>query len=346
MAEPTISAHFLRHVAHCLELTGRSADPLLKTIGIVRATLDDPQQQLPLIDFIRFFEAAAEYASNPHFGLHVGRLAASDSFGPLSFLFLSAPTLRDAFSSFTRYLDTMQQGSRNLFEERHDIATFEYGVTCPIVRQCRQDTEYSIGATYTLARQFVGGQFSLREVRFEHEMIGDYARYREYFGCDVFFSQDRNSFSFEIGLLDCWGHALSPTLHPILEEHMRRKAEDSLGKETMAERIRTLIDNKPSDWKTSMSTVAADFGISVPTLHRRLRAEGEDWKTIIKQRQMQKASRLLQESQRKISDIALATGFSESASFTRSFAKHFGITPSSYRRLCHGRPPSGQRAKV
>ncbi|MBU0557127.1 MAG: AraC family transcriptional regulator [Alphaproteobacteria bacterium] len=332
MAEPTIAAHFLRHVAHCLELTGRPADPLLQAIGIERASLEDPQQLLLLADFIRFFEAAADYVNNLHFGLYVGRLAASDSLGPLSFLFLSAPTLREAFSSFTRYLETMQQGSRHRFEEHAHLATFEYGVTHPNVSQCRQDTEYSIGATYTLARQFVGGQFSLVEVRFEHEIIGDYARYRDYFGCDVFFSQDRNSISFDVDLLNFSSQALSPTLYPILEEHLRRKAEAFLGQDTMAERVRGLIDSKPSDEKLSITAAAADLGMSVPTLNRRLRAEGADWTNLLHERRMQKASRLLQESQRRISDIALAIGFSESASFTRSFAKYFGVTPSRYRK--------------
>ncbi|MCW2349159.1 AraC-like DNA-binding protein [Sphingobium sp. B12D2B] len=226
----------------------------------------------------------------------------------------------------------MQQGSRNLFVAHQDLATFEYGVTHEAPSQRRQDTEYSIGATYTLARQFVGGPFSLREVRLEHDMVGDYARYRDYFDCDVFFSQDRNSFSFDAALLDCPGRVLSQTLHPILEDHLRRKAEEHYNGGTTVGQLRALIEALPLDQRPSISDAAAGIGVSVPTLHRRLRAEGMVWKTMVREGRMQIAARLLQESRRKIADIALATGFSESASFTRSFHKHFGVTPSRYRR--------------
>ena len=98
MPDPSISAQFLRHVANCVELTGRAPDGLLTNIGLTRGELDDPERLIRLADFLSFFEDAAVLARNPHFGLHAGRLAGSDSLGPLSFLFLSAPTLRQAFA--------------------------------------------------------------------------------------------------------------------------------------------------------------------------------------------------------------------------------------------------------
>ena len=43
------------------------------------------------------------------------------------------------------------------------------------------------------------------------------------------------------------------------------------------------------------------------------------------------AARLLRQGRRDIADIALAVGYSESASFIRAFARHFGTTPLRYR---------------
>ena len=151
MSEPTISVIILRHVANCLDLTGNSSDELLGEIGLSRASLDDRELVIPLQDFLLFFERAAERSNNPHFGLQAGRLVGSDSLGPLSFLFLSAPTLKDAFSSFVRYLDTMQQASSNEFRVEGARAVFEYGLADQSLEFRRQDAEYSIGATYTLA---------------------------------------------------------------------------------------------------------------------------------------------------------------------------------------------------
>ncbi len=330
MAEPTISAQFLRHVANCVELTGHSAAGLLAQIGAARAVLEDPEGRIPLAHFIAFFEDAAALVRNPHFGLHAGRLAGSDSLGPLSFLFLSAPDLRTAFASFTRYLSAMQQASRNHFADEGNWATFSYRVVDPSVTQRRQDAEYSIGAMFSLARQFTGGEVALREVRFEHARVGDYARYRDYFGCDVFFEQDCNALTMEGRYLAARGRVLSASLHPIVEEHLQRLAGRDAAP-SFARQVQALIEAAPLDAPPSLAQAARQLAVSLPTLHRRLRSEGTGWRALLQAHRMVAAARLLRTSRRNISAIALDVGFAESASFTRAFVRHCGITPARYR---------------
>ncbi|OYU35442.1 AraC family transcriptional regulator [Novosphingobium sp. PASSN1] len=331
MAEPQIAAQFLRHVANCVELTGHSAAGLLARIGVTREVLEDPDGLIPLANFVSFFEDAAELVRNPHFGLHVGRLSGSDSLGPLSFLFLSAPDLRTAFTSFTRYLSAMQQASRNQFIDEGGWATFSYGVLDQSLTRRRQDAEYSIGAMFSLARHFTGGEIELREVRFEHERVGDYARYRDYFGCDVFFEQDCNAIAMDGRYLDLRGRVLSPSLHPILEEHLRRLAGRK-GSGSLADAVKALIEDAPLDAPPPLAELAAQLNLSVPTLHRRLAAEGTSWRALVAANRMETAARLLRTSRRNVSMIALDVGFAESASFTRAFARHFGVSPGRYRK--------------
>ena len=330
MAEPQIAAQFLRHVANCVELTGHSAAGLLARIGAAREVLDDPDGLIPLAHFVSFFEDAADLVRNPHFGLHAGRLSGSDSLGPLSFLFLSAPDLRTAFASFTRHLSTMQQASRNHFADEGGWATFSYGVLDQSLTRRRQDAEYSIGAMFSLARQFTGGDIELSEVRFEHERVGDYAKYRDYFGCDVFFEQDCNALTLQGRYLDIRGRVLSPALHPILEEHLLRLAGRE-GVTSLSDAVKAMIEDAPIDAPPTLGAVAAGLELSVPTLHRRLAAEGTGWRALVAAHRMETAARLLRTSRRNVSAIALAAGFAESASFTRAFTRHFGVSPGRYR---------------
>ena len=331
MAEPQIAAQFLRHVANCVELTGHSAAGLLARIGVTREVLEDPDGLIPLANFVSFFEDAAELVRNPHFGLHAGRLSGSDSLGPLSFLFLSAPDLRTAFTSFTRYLSAMQQASRNQFIDEGGWATFSYGVLDQSLTRRRQDAEYSIGAMFSLARQFTGGEIELREVRFEHERVGDYARYRDYFGCDVFFEQDCNAIAMDGRYLDLRGRVLSPSLHPILEEHLRRLAGRE-GSGSLADAVKALIEDAPLDAPPPLAELAARLNLAVPTLHRRLAAEGTSWRALVAANRMETAARLLRTSRRNVSMIARDVGFAERASVTRAFARHCGVSPGRYRK--------------
>jgi hypothetical protein len=279
MAEPTISAQFLRHVANCVELTGHSAAGLLAQIAVTREMLEDPDGLIPLAHFVSFFEDAAALVRNPHFGLHVGRLAGSDSIGPLSFLFLSAPDLRTAFASFARYLSTFQHATRHQFTDQGTRATFAYGLVDQSLTRRRQDAEYSIGAMVSLARQYTGGDIEIGEVRFEHERVGDYARYRDYFGCDVFFEQDCNALTIAGRYLSQRGRVFSPSLHPILEEHLRR-LEGRGSDQTFAGQIKALIAAAPLDALPSLAEAARRLEVSVPTFNRRLHSEGTGWRAL------------------------------------------------------------------
>jgi AraC-like DNA-binding protein len=330
MAQPVIAAQFLRHVANCLELTGRSAAGLLAELGLDRDAIEGADTEIPLGLFLTFFERAAVMSNNPSFGLHAGRLVGSDSIGPLSFLFLSAPDLAAAFASFTRYLDTMQQASRNRFVVEGDHAMFEYKVVDPSLPQRRQDAEYSISAMFSLARQYTGGTIELREVRFEHERAGPYGVYRDYFGCDVFFEQDTNLMVFAAQHLSHRGRVLSPVLHPIMEDHLRRRA-DSGGEGTPVDRARAMIANAPLDQPLRVAEVADRLGISLPTFNRRLRGAGTSWRTLIDEHRLAAADRMLRETHRSVADVALAVGYAESASFSRAFSRHFGRNPRASR---------------
>lgn len=331
MNTPTISAQFLRHIADCLELTGCAPDPLLAQYELQRNELDDPRRMVPLKDFLSFFELAAEEAQNPLFGLHAGRLAGSDSLGPIGFLFLSAPTLREAFRSFTEYLATMQQAARNAFVEEGGLATFEYSISDESLQTRRQDAEYSIAAMYNFAKNYVGPGFNLVDVRFEHSPASDHKNYREYFRCDVYFDQDINSLTFDSVFLDGGSRVLDPALFPIIEEHLSRRATERQGKDTFLQQVTKLLEADPLDRSSTIAEVAGRLGVSVPTLNRRLRGEGAKWRDLVQERRMNAAARMLCHSNRGVAEIALAVGFAESASFIRSFHRHFGTTPRKFR---------------
>ena len=331
MSKPTISIQVLRHVANCLVLTGCSPEPLLAMYNLRRDDLDDPKGVIALEDFLSFFEIAAIRANNPHFGLYAGRLAGSDSLGPLGFLFLSAPTLRAAFRGFTSLLETMQQAARNGFAEEDGIATFEYVITDQTLQKRRQDAEFSVAAMHTFARNYVGSDFELVEVRFEHARDGDYRAYRDFFRCDVYFDQDTNSFSFEDRFLDKRGGVLDAALFPIIEEHLRRRAADTENALCPSGYLIRLLETSPLDTTPTLEEAADTLGISVATLNRRLRSVGVSWRQIVQDRRMNAAARLLRQSQRGVAEIALAVGYSESASFVRSFNRYFGTTPKRYR---------------
>lgn len=343
MLKPTISVLVLRHVVNCLDLVGCDPEPMLARLGLRRNDLDNARGVMPLEQFLTFLEGAAQEAGNPYLGLQAGRLGALNSLGALGFLFLSAPSLRTAFTGFSDYLATIQDAARSCFSTAEGLVTYEYQITDQTLQARRQDAEFSIAIMDNMCRNYVGGAFEPVEVRFEHSCNGDERVYRKFFRCPVFFDQETNAFSFEVRFLDCTSPVIDPELYPIVEEHVRRRAAENARRGTSLGALVHALEASPLDRAPQLEEVAGAMGVSAATLSRRLRAQGLRWRDLVNERRMQAAARLLRQSRRDVAEIALSVGFAESASFIRRFGRHFGMTPQSYRRAGEEALSAGQR---
>ena len=343
MLKPTISVLVLRHVVNCLDLVGCDPEPMLAPLGLRRNDLDNARGVMPLEQFLTFLEGAAQEAGNPYLGLQAGRLGALNSLGALGFLFLSAPSLRTAFTGFSAYLATIQDAVRSCFSADEGLATYEYQITDQTLQARRQDAEFSIAIMHNMCRNYVGGAFEPVEVRFEHSCNGDERVYRKFFRCPVYFDQETNAFSFEARFLDCTSPVIDPELYPIVEEHVRRQAAENTRRGTSLGALVRALEGSPLDRAPQLEEVAETMGVSAATLSRRLRAQGLRWRDLVNERRMQAAARLLRQSRRDVAEIALSVGFAESASFIRRFGRHFGMTPQAYRRAGDEGLSAGQR---
>jgi AraC-like DNA-binding protein len=79
--------------------------------------------------------------------------------------------------------------------------------------------------------------------------------------------------------------------------------------------------------------LAADrMGISVRTLQRWLHAAGLTYASVAQEARCARARQMLEQSGRKIRDVAVALGYSDPAHFTRAFQRWTGQTPRDFRR--------------
>jgi AraC-like DNA-binding protein len=332
LQQPTISTQIVRHIRDCLELAGVPSAPLLEQHGIASDKVDERDEAVSLAAYVRFFEAAAAAAGNPHFGMHAARVMSADGLGPLSFLFLSAPTLGQAFQTFTEYLDAMQEATFNAFVADAGISHFSYGIRDAAIAPRRQDSEYSLGVMCNLLRQYCGGKAAPSEIHFEHERAGALSWYESYFDCPVFFEQPQNRLYLRLDLLGRGSSALSTELFPIIAGHLKARMHDQGAEPSAADQVRDLLMAHPPDRLPGLDQTASRLGCSRSTLMRRLAAEGQRFGALASERRIGHARQLLASGNRTIADIALACGYAEAASFTRAFTKQCGQTPSRWRR--------------
>jgi AraC-like DNA-binding protein len=88
-----------------------------------------------------------------------------------------------------------------------------------------------------------------------------------------------------------------------------------------------------------MSEAAALVGMSEPTFSKYFkRATGQNFSDLVRKLRLAHARRLLEHSDKPISDICYEVGFSNLSNFNRHFLNDAGETPRSYRQRTQGRP--------
>ena len=98
-------------------------------------------------------------------------------------------------------------------------------------------------------------------------------------------------------------------------------------------RVIEVVNDGFADRQWSVEVIASKLNMSVQTFRRRLMAAaGESPKAFISAIQMEKAGKLLTEHpDMSIVDVAFKCGFDEASSFTHTFKRIYGISPSQYR---------------
>lgn len=103
--------------------------------------------------------------------------------------------------------------------------------------------------------------------------------------------------------------------------------------------VRRLLAADPAaDW--SMDQVAQAIATSVPTLRRKLAAEGVVFRDLVQDVRMAHALALLQNTDTPVLHVAQAAGYASTSRFAARFRARFGYLPTDIRGQHRGRNPS------
>ena len=106
--------------------------------------------------------------------------------------------------------------------------------------------------------------------------------------------------------------------------------------------VQDVVEARLSDVSFGVEVLAGEVGMSQRQLLRKLRAlTGETSSELIWRLRLERAAQLLRQNTGSVKEIAFATGFKHEASFSRSFRKVYGVSPSEYAAQ-HDQEPAGR----
>ena len=115
----------------------------------------------------------------------------------------------------------------------------------------------------------------------------------------------------------------------LFEQQCREVLDARLARVGVAGQVRSRLRHERGDWP-SMADVAADLHVDERTLRRRLTAEGTSFRRLVDEVRHGRALELLGQGA-AVSEVASELGYSETATFTRSFTRWEGVSPSRLR---------------
>lgn len=104
----------------------------------------------------------------------------------------------------------------------------------------------------------------------------------------------------------------------------------SASRTTVAQKVIHYIEQN-IEKNISLDTLSSYMGLSITTLKRRLSDENVSFSKLLIIKRIVHAATLLRVSTKTISQVALESGFKNTAHFTTAFKKYYGMTPTMFR---------------
>lgn len=329
MERRMVAPRFMEDTLDCLRRHGVPAEPLLAKVGLP-PVITEP---ITSVQYGALWHAAAQVMDDEFFG-EGARPMRAGSFSMLCHAILSTVTLEHALRRGLRFL-------RVVLDDPHGQLIVENGLAQIVLKDAGGTRSAFAYRTFWIIVHgvncwLVGRRIPIRWVDFHCSAPPNGTDYRLFFGAPVRFDQPETRLVFDADFLKL------PTIRDerALKDFLRHAPANILVQyrhdaglsATVRERLNTTL---PSAWP-SFEALAEQMRVSAPTLRRKLRLEGQTYRSIKDEMRRGLAVNALLTGHRHVADLAPDLGFSEPSAFHRAFRKWTGKSPASFRREAAG----------
>lgn len=185
---------------------------------------------------------------------------------------------------------------------------------------------------HRLASWLIGSFVELESVTIDLPRRRSAAGVNAAFRCGVLFGQPGCSLRFHPRYLAFPVIRSEAELDAMLATFPAELLRIDAGLESVSARVRALLGGDFSRELPGLEEIAGRLHMTVPTLHRRLLAEGASFRKIKDHCRRDAALALLRDSELGGAELAERLGFSDASTFLRAFRKWTGCTPGEFRR--------------
>jgi AraC-like DNA-binding protein len=324
----TVSSRAL--IAAC-ERLGVDTDTLLRTVGIRRETLEDPDARLQNREAGALWAKAYELSGDPVLSLHVAEACPLGAYKVIDYMGANARTVGEAFRYSARYFPLINTAVRLTIDESGDPVTFDVAGESGPAGVSRPYAEYCLAAFVLHVRAATGVAFELRRVTFTHRLPPDVSEHERVFGCPVRFEAEHNRLYLDRAAWEARTSAAHSGVLAVLAEHADLLLSRLPCGPDLIERTRRAIGGRLRGGDPSLESVARELGMSERSLQRHLRELGYTYAALADEVREATARLYLEQPDIALAEIGYLLGFADQSTFNRAFKRWTGCTPGQAR---------------
>lgn len=333
----------LSHLPQLMREAGHDPWHLLESFGVTPAMMAQPMSPIPIALQGQILQAAADATGRADLGLLIGQRATMENAGPLRLLVFNSRTTREAVESLVRYLGIWYRGIDLTLTSDQGYACLSVSVDGKFPGREHFLTAY-LAALVKLLEGIFSRAWRPSQVHISYRRPAQAEHYSRFFRAPVLYDQPRHAVFFPEAALN----ETRPGSEQMLDSFLRQYMGELEAREQthFVERVRQVIDSLLATGDCSIVRVADMFAVHRVTLHRHLRQHGTTFETLLEESRRALATRMLEQTDLPVGEIATTLGYGSAGSFVRAYRRWYGVTPGIGRHRSQRLDRSASRPSV
>jgi AraC-like DNA-binding protein len=329
---PLVRANAILPLIKFLDQNGCPSERFLKQAKLPIAALENPETLIPLYSAFTFSELVARQEGIELFGVLAGQRVRVDDFGMFSKVACQSLTLYDFLNTISVLLTAMHNsGARVWLDQQGDKVWLNHQYINHANVQNQQAQYYACLLYLKIIQSVAAGGWHATDLHFQANKLKGLDDLDVFSQVRVRFNQPHNAIGFAKSLM-CL------PLKPLVNHHLSHQQREyetwqsSAPSTDLIGSLRQLVLSHLPDGSPSIALAAEAAGLSTRSLQRRLAEDGLSYSRLIDQVRFRLALDLLKDPSIQLMNVALELGYTEPATFTRSFQRWTGTSPSQFRQ--------------
>ncbi len=301
---------------------------------------EDPNILIPYDLISHVLDNCVRLTGCDHFGLLLGSRAHHGSLGLPAARMQQADNLGEALSAFVRLQQANTRGGAVYLHRWGGTVILGYAIYDRKAVARDQIYQLVMAVAFNTVRRLTNATAQITEIMFSIRQPRNLRPFAAVFDVPLRFGQTQTGLALTVAAMD------APILRPAAANGDRTHSPASsvipLGNRKWTEVVRHRLRPMLLREDATSTSVAAQLGLNVRTMSRRLAREGTSFQRILDDIRFTAACELLVLTEIPVGEVASALSYSAPGPFIEAFRRWSGSTPLAYRRSARHRRAAGE----